>query len=150
MRDQFTGERVVLENAIAFALHNAYQRLRTATYREFNQRGLELTPEQWIVLVRLWERDALTPSELSESTLRDRPTMSRILDTMEKNGLVLRKADPRDGRGREIHLTPLGRSLRRRLLPVAQKLVDRLEAGIPEADLLVTRRTLQRIAEILS
>lgn len=150
MRDQFEGESIVLENALAFALHNAYQRLRTATYQEFNRRGLELTPEQWIVLVRLWQRDPRTPSELSESTLRDRPTMTRILDTMEKHGLVVRKLDPRDGRGREVHLTPLGRGLRRRLFPVARKLVERIEDGISEADLLVTRRTLRRIAENLS
>ena len=150
MQDQFKGEGIVLENAIAFVLHNVYQRLRTATYQEFNRRGLELTPEQWIVLVRLWERDALTPSELSDSTLRDRPTMTRILDTMEKRGLVVRRLDPEDGRGRKILLTPQGKRLRARLIPVARELVERLEAGISEADLLVTRRTLKRIAENLA
>ena len=71
MRDQFEGDQVVLENALPFLLHGIYQRIRGVTYREFNQHGLELTPEQWIVLARLWQRDGRTVSELSESTLRD-------------------------------------------------------------------------------
>ena len=88
MRDQFEGDQVVLENALPFLIHGIYQRTRTMTYKAFNEHGLSITPEQWIVLARLWQRDGRTVSELSDSTLRDRPTMSRILDSMEASGLV--------------------------------------------------------------
>jgi len=150
MRDQFDGDEIVLENALPFFLHGVYQRLRTVTYREFNAHGLEITPEQWIVLVRLWQRDGRTVSELSESTQRDRPTMSRILDSMEAHGLVRRTADEKDARARIIELTREGKSMRKKLVPVAKRLVAQLEADIPEADLLVTRRTLRRMFENLS
>jgi DNA-binding MarR family transcriptional regulator len=150
MRDQFTSGGVSLERAIAFSIHQAYQRLRTATYREFREHGLEITPEQWIVLVRLWERDGRTPSELSEATLRDRPTMTRILDTMERSGLIERAQAAEDGRVRIITLTRAGRELRAPLTAAAKRMVKRLERGIPEADLLTTQRTLQRIFENLS
>jgi DNA-binding MarR family transcriptional regulator len=150
MRDQFTSDGIALERAIAFALHQAYQRLRTVTYREFREHGLEITPEQWIVLVRLWVRDGQTPSDLSEATLRDRPTMTRILDSMERGGLLVREPAPEDGRGRMVRLTPAGRGLRAPLTKVAKRLVQQLEAGIPEADLVTTQRTLQRILENLS
>jgi DNA-binding MarR family transcriptional regulator len=149
VRDQFVGDDIILENALAFVIQNTYQRIRSLSYREFNQHGLEITPEQWIVLVRLWARDGLTPSELSESTLRDRPTMTRILDTMEKSGLVRRDSDPKDGRGRVIHLTKEGKALRKKLVPIAKTLVKRLEQGISESDLRVTRRTLQKIMKNL-
>src|SRR3954467_15867765 len=96
MRDQFDGGQVVLENALPFLLHGLYQRIRGVTYREFNQHGLELTPEQWIVLARPSQRDGRTVSELSESTLRDTPTMSRILDSMETSGLVTRSVGRND------------------------------------------------------
>jgi DNA-binding MarR family transcriptional regulator len=149
MRDQFEGEQIVLENALPFLLHGVYQRIRSVSYRAFNEHGLEITPEQWIVLARLWQRDARTVSELSESTLRDRPTMSRILDSMEKGGLVTRTADEKDARTRIVELTKEGRALRKKLVPVAKGLVAQLEAGIPEADLLTTRRTLRRMFENL-
>ena len=150
MRDQFEGEQVVLENALPFLLHGLYQRIRSVTYREFHQHGLELTPEQWIVLVRLWQRDGRTVSELSESTLRDKPTMSRILDSMEKSGLVTRTVDSNDARTRIIALTREGKSLRKKLVPIAKSMVLRLEGDVPEEDLLITRRTLRRLFENLA
>ena len=150
MRDQFDGEQVVLENALPFLLHGLYQRIRGVTYREFNRHGLELTPEQWIVLVRLWQRDGRTVSELSESTLRDKPTMSRILDGMEKSGLLTRSVDAHDARTRIVELTREGRAMRKKLVPIAKSIVLRLEAGVPEDDLLVTRRTLRRLFENLA
>ena len=150
MRDQFDGDQVVLENALPFLLHGIYQRIRANTYRAFNEHGLELTPEQWIVLARLWQRDGRTVSELSESTLRDKPTMSRILDSMEKSGLVTRTVDRQDARTRIVELTREGKALRKKLVPVAKSIVERLEADIPEEDLLTPRRTLRRLFENLA
>jgi DNA-binding MarR family transcriptional regulator len=145
MRGQFDGHRVVLEKALPFLIHGCYQQLRSLTYKEFLGHGLELTPEQWVVLVRLWEKDGQSQSALSESTLRDRPTMSRILDTMEKSELVERSVDPQDARSRLVKLTRTGKSLQPKLVPIAKKLVQRLEAGIPERDLEITHRTLARM-----
>ncbi len=150
MRDQFDGGQVVLENALPFLIHGIAQRIRTVTYQAFNKHGLEITPEQWIVLARLWQRDARTVSELSESTLRDRPTMSRILDSMEASGLVTRTVDSKDARTRVIQLTREGKALRKKLVPIAQGIVAQLEANVPEADLLTTRSTLRKLFENLA
>src|SRR4051794_6895465 len=114
-------------------------------YRRFNAEGVDLTPEQWMVLVRLWEREGRTQNDLCESTLRDRPTMSRIIDGMETRGLVMRKAALDDSRTRLVTLTAKGRQLRGKLLPVVREMVAELEHGIEERDLVTTRRTLQRI-----
>jgi DNA-binding MarR family transcriptional regulator len=150
MRDQFEGDQVVLENALPFLIHGIYQRTRSMTYKAFNAHGLEITPEQWIVLARLWQRDGRTVSELSDSTLRDRPTMSRILDSMEAGGLVTRTVDSKDARTRIVQLTREGKALRKKLVPIAKGLVERLEAGVSEADLLITRQTLRRLFENLA
>ncbi len=150
MRDQFDGDQIVLENALPFLIHGIAQRIRTMTYRAFNQHGLEITPEQWIVLARLWQRDGRTVSELSESTLRDRPTMSRILDSMEASGLVTRTVDDKDARTRIVELTREGKALRKKLVPIAKGLVSKLEAGVSESDLLLTRNTLRRLFENLA
>jgi DNA-binding MarR family transcriptional regulator len=75
MRGQFTRGRIDLDKAISFAIQQAYERVRVTLYREFHDKGLAITPEQWIVLVLLWEHDGRTPSELRATTLRDRPTI---------------------------------------------------------------------------
>ncbi len=145
MRGQFDGNQVQLDKALPFLIHACYQQIRSATYKEFLGHGLELTPEQWIVLVQLWEKDGQSQSALSERTLRDRPTMSRILDTMEKSGLVERTVDAQDARSRLVRLTRTGKALQAKLVPVAKKLVARLEQGIAERDLETTHRTLGRM-----
>lgn len=149
MKDQFTGDGITLDNALAFWIQRVYQASRSVMYRRFHVQKVELTPEQWMVLVRLWEREDRTQNELCEATLRDPPTMSRILEGMVSRGLVSRRPDPDDSRSRLVALTPKGRQLRTRLVPVVRQIVDRLEAGIDDGDLLTTRRTLQRMFQNL-
>lgn len=149
MRGQFDGDKVLLEKALPFLIHACYQQIRSATYKEFLAHGLELTPEQWIVLVQLWTKDGQSQSALSELTLRDPPTMSRILDTMQKSDLVTRVVDEQDARSRLVKLTKTGKALQAKLVPVAKKLVARLEHDISERDLEITHRTLARMLENL-
>jgi DNA-binding MarR family transcriptional regulator len=149
MRGQFDGDDVRLEKALPFLIHACYQQIRSVTYKEFLGHGLELTPEQWIVLVQLWQKDGQSQSSLSELTLRDKPTMSRIIDTMEKTGLVERSVDAQDARARLVKLTRQGKALQPKLVPVAKHIVSRLEAGISERDLETTHRTLARMLENL-
>lgn len=150
MKDQFTVHGIVVDNAIGFWIQRVYQATRTEMYRLFREEaGEEITPEQWMVLIRLWETDARTQADLCEATSRDAPTMSRIVDGMERRGLLQRKSDADDGRVRVVHLTRKGRELEKRLVPIAKKLVTRLVRGIPEDDLVTTRATLRRMFENL-
>jgi MarR family transcriptional regulator, organic hydroperoxide resistance regulator len=142
---QFTADGgIVLEEALGYWVARTYLASRAEMYRRFKRHGVELTPEQWMVLVRLWQEEGVTQSTLAERTFRDLPTMSRIVSLMEKNGLILRRRDKSDGRARLVYLSERGKSLRRSLVGEARRMVDDLLDGIPESDVAVTRRTLQR------
>ncbi|WP_437670106.1 MarR family winged helix-turn-helix transcriptional regulator [Sorangium sp. So ce131] len=146
MRDQFTAEgAIVLDNAFGYWVARVYLASRAEMYRRFRAHGVEITPEQWMVLVRLWEQEGVTQTHLAGRTFRDVPTMSRILALMERDGLVARREDPTDRRARLVYLTARGRHLQKALSSEARAMVGELLSGIPEDDLLVTRRTLQRI-----
>lgn len=145
--DQFTRDGIIVEKAIGFWISRVYQASRAEMYRAFREAGEDITPEQWMVLIRLWEKEGQSQAELSDGTLRDAPTMSRILKTMEGHRLVVRRASAEDGRARAVYLTDRGRGLRKKLVPVARSLVERLTAGIPAADVEATRRTLRRMFE---
>lgn len=149
MRDQFQGDGIVLDNALAFWVHRLYQATRNETYRGFRKQGIELTPEQWVVLVRLWEQDGQAQNALCESTFRDKPTMSRMIDSLEKRGIVTRKPLPSDARARIVFLTREGKALKPKLVPVAREIVERMVAGIDPKALETTRATLQRMFENL-
>jgi DNA-binding MarR family transcriptional regulator len=145
MKDQFAEGGIVVDNAIGFWIHRVYQASRNEMFRVFREQGEEITPEQWAVLIRLWERDGVSQSELSDATFRDRPTMSRILDGMQERGLLDREVDATDSRVRVVRLTRRGRALQKKLVPVIQALVERIVDGIDEEALVTTRATLRHM-----
>jgi DNA-binding MarR family transcriptional regulator len=147
VKDQFVAGGIVVENAIGFWIHRVYQASRNDMFRTFRAEGEDITPEQWAVLIRLWERDGRTQSDLSDATFRDRPTISRILDGMETRGLVERRTDKTDGRARLIHLTRRGRDLQKKLVPVVEGMVGRMVSGIDPRALATTRATLRKMFE---
>lgn len=145
MIDQFTDQGIVLENALAFRIYRTNQLFRAALYRLFRAEGHEMTPEQWIVLVRLWQQDGQSQTELAESTLKDKATLSRILTVMERDGLIVRRPDPADSRSRRIHATRKAQRLQESARPRVRALVAAIEDGIRERDLEITRQTLLRL-----
>ena len=58
--------------------------------KNFRQAGLEITLEQWSVLYHLWKEDCLSQQELCNRTFRDKPSITRLIDNLEKQKLVKR------------------------------------------------------------
>ncbi len=59
------------------------------------------------------------------------PTMTRMLDTLEGDGLVERLSDPADRRTKQLRLTPAGEAVLEEIFEIADAMRDRLLAGIP-------------------
>ena len=98
-----------------------------------------MRPRQWVVLYYLWQKDGMPHVDLVERTLMDGPTISRIIDAMERHGTVVRRRCSDDRRAWRVHLTDYGRSLQGILTETVAKHHERAVAGIPERDLAVFR-----------
>ncbi len=66
----------------------------------------------------------LRPYEIEERTLLAQYNLSRLLDRLEREGLVRREAFAEDGRGRWVVMTDAGRKLRERMWIVYAKSID--------------------------
>ncbi|HEY4877270.1 MAG TPA: helix-turn-helix domain-containing protein, partial [Puia sp.] len=66
--------------------------------KKFNQASLNLTIEQWSVLYHLWKEDGRSQQELCNATFRDKPSITRLVDNLEKLQLVKRVASESDRR----------------------------------------------------
>ncbi len=140
----------LLDAALGFVVARTSHAMRGSFRETVSNAGHDITPEEWGLLSRLWEQDGQRPAELAESTLRDRSTVTRLLDRMVEKGLARREVDPEDRRGMQTWLTPAGRALRDELVPVTEELLRRTTDGISERDLRVTVRTLRRLQSNLS
>ena len=83
-----------------------------------------ITPGMWYFLRALWHEDGLTQRELSGRVGTMEPTTLSAILVMQKKGLVRRVRNPDDRRKWHIHLTPKGRALKTKLLPLAREVVD--------------------------
>ena len=115
----------------------------------FRQAGVDVTAEEWAVLLLLWQQDGRGPGELADRTIRDRTTMTRLLDGMARKGVIERQTDPKDRRRMIVTLTTKGRDLRAVLVPLAQGMIARSMAGISPENIATTVETLRQMTENL-
>lgn len=104
----------------------------------------------WTFLRILWESDGLTQRELSERAGLQEPTTYAALKAMEKLGYVVRRQLPDSRKKVYVFLTPKGRALRPKLVPLAEEVNRVALAAIPAEDVAATRRTLLVMIEALA
>ena len=104
----------------------------------------------WAFLRILWEADGLTQRELSVEAGLMEPTTSAALATMEKIGYVRRERRPGNRKNIHVFLTPRGRALRPKLVPLAEEVNDVAVRGVSAADVVAARRTLLVMIENLA
>lgn len=114
-------------------------------YRNFRQNNLEITLEQWTVLLFLWEKDGVTQQELCNATFKDKPSMTRLIDNMERMHLVVRTSDKSDRRINLIHLTQTGRELEERTRFIANRTLKEALYGLTVEELRVSQNVLRKI-----
>lgn len=124
--------------------------MRQDLRRRFNEQGHSITPEEWIILNRLWENDGLTQNEISQKTIKDKTTVTRFLSKMEEDGLIQRKSSKEDKRVNHVHLTAKGKKLKELLIPIAKELMSNAAEGISHEHLRITLETLKQIETNLS
>ncbi|NMO21833.1 MarR family transcriptional regulator [Pyxidicoccus fallax] len=111
-----------------------------------------LSMGRFVVLVRLFSMEevdtgrSLTPAELAESASVSRATMTGLLDTLEKDGLISRQDHPEDRRMYTVRLTPKARQLLEGMLPDHYRRLSALMAPLSEAERSTLRELLAKVA----
>lgn len=113
--------------------------------RNFRENGLDITPEQWTVLLFLWEKDGVSQQELCNATYKDKPSMTRLIDNMERQNLVVRIASKSDRRTNLVYLTRQGRELEDRARMVANRTLKEALAGLSTEELRVSQEVLRKV-----
>lgn len=104
----------------------------------------------WAFLRILWEHDGLTQRQLSTEAGVMEPTTFAALGAMEKLGYVTRRQMPDNRKNVYIFLTPKGRLLKRKLVPLAEEVNEVAVRGLPAREVAAMRRTLLAMIENLA
>ena len=140
-------KRVQFDIGLIFAILNGRvsAALNRKLSRNFKKSNIEITPEQWTVLIYLWEKDGVTQQELCNATYKDKPSMTRLIDHMERANLVVRISSKTDRRTNMIHLTKTGRDLKEKTKFVANKTLKEALQGLSNEELCIAQELLRKI-----
>jgi DNA-binding MarR family transcriptional regulator len=105
---------------------------------------------QWAYLRILWEADGLTQRELSARVGVMEPTAFGALKTMEERGYIERRQRPDNRKNVYVFLTPKGRALKRKLVPLAEDVNRAAVTGMTRADVAKLRGLLHAMVENLA
>ncbi|NBJ13048.1 transcriptional regulator SlyA [Microvirga arsenatis] len=131
----------------AMELGKVARRWRTRLDSRLRARGL--TQARWVALLALSRADGLTQRDLAATLGVEGPTLVRILDGLEAQGLIERQSCPDDRRAKRVRLTEAADPVLREIRKIADATRRELLEGIATDDLSVARRVLALIAERL-
>src|SRR5215216_4774437 len=118
--------------------------------KKFNTAGLNLTIEQWSVLYHLWKQDGASQQELCNASFRDKPSITRLVDNLEKLNLVKRVSDEKDRRINKIFLTRQAQKLQEETMQLAEETLNEALSGVPADQVEMCKEVLQKVYDNLN
>lgn len=127
------------DQVFSFMLDYTTRNMRRYAAEVFAEERLGITVDQWGVLLLLTESDGgMSNTQLAESMVKDKPTMTRMVDVLVRKSLVVRRADKDDRRQQRISLTARGRATAKKAEPI----VARVRKDVGSALTAAQRETL--------
>ena len=118
--------------------------------KKFNAAGINLTIEQWSVLYHLWKEDGKSQQELCNATFRDKPSITRLIDNLEKLSLVKRVSDEKDRRINKVYLTKNALRLQEETMALAEATLIEALDGVPANQVDMCKEVLPKVYDNLS
>ncbi len=128
---------------IGYVLSDVARLIRTVFDRRV--RDIGLTRAQWLVLTRLYRRPGASQTELADMLEIDRASAGRMIDRMQKNGWVERRADSEDRRINRLYLTADARRAHKDMWAIAETTVDDALAPLSAAERAQFTRLAARV-----
>jgi DNA-binding MarR family transcriptional regulator len=138
----------VPEDRLAHLVKDATRALVRALQMRLVEHGVSFG--HWTFLRILWEHDGLTQRSLSEQAGVMEPTTFSALKAMEQLGYVARRQMPENRKNVYVYLTPKGRALKAKLVPLAEEVNRIAVTGVPPEDIARSREILLAIIENLA
>lgn len=140
---------VISEEFFSFLSGKASTAISRRLQRNLKDVKLNITAEQWSILYYLWIEEGLTQQELANFTFRDKPSITRLINNLERMGLVIRVNDKQDRRSNLIYLTKEGRRLKEVGMQQATLTIHESVAGIDEDNLKLAQQILEKVFQNL-
>jgi len=117
--------------------------------KNFRNAGLEITIEQWSILYHLWKEDCLSQQELCNRTFRDKPSITRLIDNLEKQAMVIRMPSKTDRRINLVCLTDAAKEIQNLTIDLANQTMSEALVGVKKEDIEIVKIVFQPVYDNL-
>jgi len=133
-------KHTVSEKAIQLgrAMADMRNQLRQFIQAKIRDNQFDLSFEMLEIMACLWDRDGINQQELADISIRDKSSMTYLIDNLVKRKLVTREADAADRRNKMIHLTGEGRAIRKKIKPWLIEMYDQATFNVAEDELEIS------------
>ena len=122
-------------------------RSRQFIQARIKENQLNITYEMLEVLMCLWEKDGINQQEIADRIIKEKASMTYLLDNLVKRDLVNRMPDGNDRRNNLIHLTKQGKDLQQKLLPWAMEMYTAASIDLTEEDIIASTLLIKQLTK---
>ena len=126
---------MAVEDRFIFLISKVCQKLITNLQNAFSESGVEVTPIQVMLLFFLQKNDGSSLTQISHGLMLENPTVTGLIDRLEKSGYVKRTDHPNDRRVYLVYLTEKGRKVANKALPIVKNLNEQIKGGYSKEEI---------------
>ena len=131
--------------SMGMLINSAHRAMTKRFVQNAMKSGLDISLDQWMVLGPIWQLESASQKELGEITLKDKTSITRLVDILEKKNLVVRVEDQIDHRIKRVILTNAGKQLFFDVLPIMEKTREDIRKDISDQDIETFKKVLSSI-----
>lgn len=140
---------MLLTKEIVVYLNLAGCKVKQYTANLLRKNNINLTPEQFLTIDILWNEGAMSQTSLAKAMQKDKNSITKLVDALEKKGLVSRKRDKSDRRSNTVVLTEDAEKIKEGTKQFGVSMLDELLEGIDEGELRSFLTTLKKITDAI-
>ena len=133
---------MAIEDRLIFLISKVCQKLIINLQKAFSEGGVEVTPIQVMLLFFLQKNDGLSLTQISQGLMLENPTITGLIDRLEKSGYVKRSDHPNDRRIYLVYMTKKGNKVAGRALPIVKKLNKQIKEGYSKEEIESFKKVL--------
>lgn len=126
---------MMLIKEIAVYVNILNSRIKKGFFDKLQENGINITPEQYLVLDILWDQQSLSQQNIADIIQKDKNSVTKIIDSLEKKSLVRRVVDKKDRRINKIELTDEAMALEKLTTEVAINFMNDVVKDIDKQEL---------------
>ncbi len=136
---------MLLSKEIAVELNLTGCKLKQFISAKLRQEDVPLTPEQFMLIDLLWNNGEMSQQQLADLMQKDKNSVTKLVDAIERKGFVVRKQNLSDRRSNTLVLTEKANQLKPGAKQKGISILDEMLAGINEEELVAFLKTLRKL-----